>query len=83
MVDHRFVLLEFFIRKESIVAIAREFLGRYPDTIRFAPHGRGLAAEALPGEVVTEQEYAIAIGSYKLSGDPFYSYDSISHSCRF
>lgn len=83
MVDRRFVLLKFCIRKERIVAIAREFFGRYPDAIRFAPHGRSLAAEAHSGEVVTEQEYAIAIGSYNLSGDPFHSYDSISHSCRF
>jgi len=67
MVDRRFVLLKFCIRKERAVSTTRELLGRYPNTIRFAPHGRSLTAEALARKVVTEQEYAIAIGSHKLS----------------
>ena len=83
MVNRRFVLLKFQIRKERVVSTTREFLGRDPDTIRFAPHGRSLAAEALSGEVVTEQEYAVAIGSNKFSRDPSHFHNSILHSCRF
>ncbi len=83
MVNRRFVLLKFQIRKERVVSTAREFLGRYPDTIRFAPHGRSLAAEALLDKIVTEEEDAIAIGSHKLSGDPSHFHNSILHSCRF
>ncbi|HMM78760.1 MAG TPA: hypothetical protein PKC65_01940 [Pyrinomonadaceae bacterium] len=79
MVDRRFVLLEFGIRKECIFVIAQEFLGRNPDTIRFSPHRRSLTAEASSGKIVTEKKDAIGVISHKRSGDPLHFYDSIFH----
>lgn len=64
LIDRRFVLFEFCIHEEGVLAIAGEFLGWYSNDIRFTSHCRSLTAKTLPGEVVTEQEDTVAMLPY-------------------
>lgn len=79
LIDRRLVLFQFCVCKKGFIVIAGEFLGRYANCIRFAPHRCGLSAKTPTGKVVSEQEDVIAMLSYDGSGDPLHSYDSISH----
>lgn len=66
--------------KKGFIAIAGEFLGRYPKCIPLASHRSRLPAKASPCKVVAKQEDVIAMLSYEGSGDPLHRQDAVSHS---